>query len=218
MSDRPLHEPKELRLSETALAAPLGKHLGPHAPDRMFTLGNLDILQTRPLALFCSRRCPGRLILQTYDLAQKWRDAGVTVIGGFHSPMERECLQILLRSPHPVIICPARGLPVRLDPEFKRPLAEGRLLLVSAFPASVTRASEDTARDRNRIVAALAEELFVAYAQPGSQTESFCREIAAWGKPWYTLDDDADRNLIALGARPVTPVAGQPWLTRETAG
>ena len=97
--------------------ARLRERLGDDAPAQLTTLGNLDILQTKPVALFCSVKCPGNLILQTYDLAQRWRDQGVTVISGFHSPMERECLNILLRSPHAVIICPARNLPRRLEPE-----------------------------------------------------------------------------------------------------
>lgn len=179
----------------------LAKHLDRHAPARLFALGNLDILQTKPLALFCSRKCPGNLILQTYDLAQKWRDQGVTVIGGFHSPMDRECLNILLRSPHPVIICPARGLPRRIEPEFKRPLAEGRLLLLSAFPDSIKRPTEETACQRNRVVAALAHRIFIAYAAPDSQTEFFAREVLGWGKPVYTIGNEANRSLIAVGAK-----------------
>jgi predicted Rossmann fold nucleotide-binding protein DprA/Smf involved in DNA uptake len=182
----------------------LKTYLGHRAPAQIFALGDLDILQTKPLALFCSRKCPGNLILQTYDLAQHWRDQGVTVIGGFHSPMERECLNILLRSPHPVIICPARGLPRRIEPEFKRPLAEDRLLLLSAFPDSIKRATEETAHQRNRVVAALADKIFIAYAEPNSKTELFCREIVAWDRPLFTLASDANQNLIALGAKPFT--------------
>ena len=174
--------------------------LGANAPVRLTVLGNLDILQTKPVALFCSVKCPGNLILQTYDLAQKWRDQGVTVISGFHSPMERECLNILLRSPHAVILCPARNLPRRIEPEFKRPLDEGRLLMLSAFPDSIKRATVETAHQRNRVVAALAERIFVAYAQPDSKTEFFCREVIAWGKPLLTHDGPTNQNLIALGA------------------
>jgi predicted Rossmann fold nucleotide-binding protein DprA/Smf involved in DNA uptake len=183
----------------------LAKHLGHHAPAQVSAVGNLDILQTKPVALFCSVKCPGNLILQTYDLAQKWRDQGVTVISGFHSPMERECLNILLRSPHAVIICPARNLPRRIEPEFKRPLDEGRLLLLSAFPDSIKRPTIETAHQRNRVVAALAERIFVAYAQPDSKTEFFCREVIAWGKPLCTLDSTVNAGLIALGARAVAP-------------
>ena len=69
-------------------------------------------------------KCPGDLILQTYDLAQQLRDTGTTVIGGFHTPMERECLTILLRGAQPVIVCPARSIDnLRLPQAFKQPLA-----------------------------------------------------------------------------------------------
>lgn len=76
----------------------------------LLTLGNLEILQCKALALFCSVKCPGDLILKTYDLAQELREMKVPVIGGVHSPMERECLTILLRGSQPLIVCPARSL------------------------------------------------------------------------------------------------------------
>src|ERR687892_99661 len=105
-------------------------YLGDRAPKTLTALGNLDILHQKKLALFCSVKCPGNLILRTYDLACALRDAGVTVIGGFHSPMEKECLALLLRGTQPVIVCPARSIEgMRLPGEWRAPLAEGRLLL-----------------------------------------------------------------------------------------
>jgi len=192
-----------LRQSDLRYPVALTTHLGDRAPDFVSALGNLEILQRKPLALFCSVQCPGNLIVQTYDLAHKLRHAGVTVIGGFHSPMERQCLATLLQSPHPVIVCPARSLPRRVPPEFRQPLEEGRLLLLSPFDDAIIRADEETARQRNRFVAALADRIFAAYAAPNSGTERFCREIIAWGKPLYTFADDANANLLALGAKPI---------------
>jgi predicted Rossmann fold nucleotide-binding protein DprA/Smf involved in DNA uptake len=194
-----------LRRSDPHYPVALRTHLGDRAPEAVSALGNLEILHRKTLALFCSVRCPGDLIVQTYDLAHKLRRAGVTVIGGFHSPMERQCLTILLRSPHPVIICPARGLPRRLPPEFLQPLEDGRLLLLSPFDDAVNRGDEDTARQRNRFVAALADQIFAAYAAPNSSTECFCREIIAWRKPLYTFAGAANETLLALGAKPINP-------------
>ena len=154
--------------------------LGPQAPPTIAASGNLEILQGKTLALFCSIKCPGKLIQDTYEFVQKVRNAGVTVIGGFHSPMERECLRILLCSPHPVIVCPARSIPKRMPGEFRRPLEAGRLLLLSPFQEGQSRADEQSAQYRNRFVAALANKIFVAYAAPGSKTELFCREIIGW--------------------------------------
>ena len=195
----------QLRQSDLRYPVALTTHLGDRAPELVSVIGNLEILQRKTLALFCSVRCPGNLIVQTYDLAHKLRRAGVTVIGGFHSPMERQCLAILLRSPHPVIVCPARSLRKRVPPEFRQPLEEGRLLLLSPFAVAVNRADEETARHRNRVVAALADQIFAAYAAPNSNTEFFCREILAWRKPLYTLAGDANENLLALGAKPINP-------------
>ena len=88
----------------------LYKILGEKAPIRIAVRGNPEILQNKMLALFCSVKCPGRLILKTYDLVQELRHIGLTVIGGFHSPMERKCLTILLRCAQPIIICLARSI------------------------------------------------------------------------------------------------------------
>ena len=200
-------EISRLSLDDPRYPAGLKVCLGNAAPKTLTAGGDLDVLRTESLALFCSVKCPGDLILQTYDLAQKLRAAGVTVIGGFHSPMERECLRILLRSPHRVIACPARGLPKRVPPEFRKALSEGRLLLLSSFADTVRRADEEAAQQRNRLVAALAGKIFVAYAAPNSKTEFFCREIIAWSKSLYTFAGVANENLLALGARPINPNA-----------
>ena len=60
------------------------------------TIGNASILDADLTALFCSGQCPGDVILKMCDLARAMRDAGVPVIGGFLSPMEKECLRLLL--------------------------------------------------------------------------------------------------------------------------
>jgi predicted Rossmann fold nucleotide-binding protein DprA/Smf involved in DNA uptake len=181
---------------------PLREHFG--RLDTVWGLGNLQILRSRKLALFCSVRCPGKVILETYDLAHKLREEGVTVIGGFHSPMERECLEVLLRGTAPVVLCPARGMAkMRLRPEFRGPLENGRLLLLSPFNDNQRRATRETAMARNRFVAALADVVFVAYAAPNSQTETFCRQILAWGKPLLTFESSEDSALAALGAKPL---------------
>ena len=77
-------------------------------------IGNEAILKKPKIALFCSVKCPGKLILETYDLAKRFRNEGTLVISGYHSPMEQECLRILLRSTNPVIWCLARGMYRRL--------------------------------------------------------------------------------------------------------
>ncbi|MFH0814345.1 MAG: DNA-processing protein DprA [Pseudomonadota bacterium] len=181
------------------------QYLSNDAPELIFAIGNLDILQHRKLALFCSVKCPGNIILQTYDLAQKLREEGVSVIGGFHSPMEKECLRILLRGSQPVILCPARSIErMRIRGEYRKPLVEGRLLILSPFKENQIRPTVAMALYRNQFVAALADHIFVTYAETNSKTEQFCQKILSWQKRLYTLESDFNKNLITLGATPVT--------------
>ncbi|MBI2938907.1 MAG: hypothetical protein HYY04_00580 [Chloroflexi bacterium] len=130
----------------------------------------------------------------------------MTVVGGFHSPMEKECLTVLLRGTQPVVICPARSIAgMRLPSEWKAPLTAGRLLLLSGFAEGERRATGDLAWARNKLVAALADEVFIAYARPGGETDRLCRLALGWGKPLLTLASPENAGLITLGATPIRP-------------
>ena len=166
--------------------------------------GNLNLLDVPLTALFCSNRCPGDLILKTYDLARAMRDAGMPVIGGFQTPMERECLRLLLRGSQPVVVCPARGIDnMRIPRDWRPALDEGRLLVLSPFPPTARRPTAELAAQRNDLVADLATQIFIAHAAPGSKTEAFARKLAEAGKPLLTLDSPANTNLVAMGAEVV---------------
>jgi len=170
----------------------------------LHTVGDPVTLQYPLVALFCSVKCPGKLILETYELAKRFRDEGVTVISGFHSPMEQECLRILLRSPHKVIWCLARGLysKVPATPVDCRPaVADGRLVMVTPFPDTVTRITRETAMQSNRVAAELASAVVVAHAAPGGKMESLCRDLLAAGKPLFTFDHPENASLISHGAK-----------------
>jgi len=166
--------------------------------------GNTRVLEQRLLAFFCSFQCPGNLILETYDLARELRKAGVGVIGGFHSPMEKECLELLLRGSQPVIICPAREIyRMRVPKLWKEPLQAGRLLILSPFAENQRRMTAELALQRNRFVAQLADEVFAAHAAAGSKTLSFCRELLGADKPVLTIQRPENSTLLELGAEPL---------------
>ena len=168
--------------------------------------GNLSLLDVPLTALFCSNRCPGDLILKIYDLARAMRDAGVPVIGGFQTPMERECLRLLLRGSQPVVVCPARGIDnMRIPRDWGTALDDNRLLVLSPFPSSARRPTEALAVQRNNLVAELAQRIFIAHAAPGSRTEAFARKLVESGKPLLTLDSPGNACLVEMGAEVFDP-------------
>ena len=168
-------------------------------------IGDLAHIEGHLLGFFCSAKCPGNLILDTYDLAREVRDASVAVIGGFHSPMERECLDLLLRGTQPIIICPARSIDrMQIPKSWKAPLADGRLLILSPFVDHRPRVTAELARQRNRFVARLADEVFVTHAAAGSKTEMFCRKMLEEKKPVITIDRPENAALLELGVESIT--------------
>jgi len=167
---------------------------------RICAIGDLSILEARLLAFLCSIRCPGNVIVQTYDLARSLRDVGVAVIGGFHSPMEKECLDLLLRGRQPVVICPTRGIErMRLAAPWRTLLTGSRLVVVSPFAPHHRRPTAALAERRNRFIATLADKIFIAHAGTGSRTERLCAEIMAQGKRMYTLDLPENAHLMQRG-------------------
>lgn len=195
----------QLKQSSSNYPSSLQKYLGRQAPGTIMGLGNIDNLKQKKLAFFCSVKCPGHLILKAYDLSQSLKEAGVTVIGGFHSPIERECLTILLRGTQPIIICPARSLKgMRMRKGFKKPLEGGRLLFLSPFKQGQRRNTVETAMQRNHFVAAIADTVFVAHASSNSKMETICHEVVKSGKPLFTFESEANKFLINIGAKPLS--------------
>ncbi len=160
---------------------------------------------TYKLALFCSVKCPGKLIMDAYDTCRHLRDTGITVISSFHSPMEQECLRILLRGRSPVIWCLARGKLARLPPALAIQNAAGHLTIHAPFPDTVRRVTAATCAKRNRLVADQADAILIIHAAPGSKVEALALSLLAADKTLFTLDHPANNALLAAGAKTITP-------------
>lgn len=100
------------------------------------------------------------------------------MISGFHSPIEKECLSILLRGTSPIIVCPARSLPSRIPPKWRAPISEGRMLVLSAFTTAESRVTAGLAVRRNEYVASLAESVWLAHASDGGKLQKTMKACA----------------------------------------
>jgi len=168
-------------------------------------LGGEALLGRRKLALICSQKCPGDVILKTYDFARLVRGSGITVVSGFHSPIEKDCLRILLRGPGPVIIVQGHRLSVtRLPREWQKAIDAGRLLLLSPFREKDKRVTGELAARRNRFVATISDEVLIPYAEPGSRTEALALDLLKSGKRVHTFSDRPG-PLLDAGAQRVAP-------------
>ena len=185
-------------------------YLKTETPEIIWTRGNMNLLpgQNAGLngelwALFCSSKCPGEIILKAHDLAQTFKEKRIPTISGYHSPVERECLRVLLRGAQPILLCPARSIEkMRLEPACKDAFAEERLLILSIFK-NQHRPSAALANRRNAFVAALADKICIAHAAENSKTLEFAQMVLTWGKPVFTFQTHANDALFQLGAQPL---------------
>lgn len=162
--------------------------------------GNTALLELPKTAFLCSRRCPAQVVLKSYDWAIGKRNAKTCVLSGNHSQIEKDVLHYLLQGEQALIVALARGLKKRLEPELAEALAKNRLLIITPFPPRVTRVTQETANKRNELMAELADEIFVAYAQPGGNVERLVRRWQQKGKKVGTFDVEENKGLIEAEA------------------
>ncbi len=162
-------------------------------------IGNRDLLKYQKTAFLCSRKVPASIVLKCYDWAIKQRESGRCVISGFHSQIEKDVLHYLLKGNQPIIIVLARGLKKKIEPIFLDEIKKNRLLIITPFEQNITRVTQETANKRNELMAQLADEIFVAYAQPGGIVERLVMKRLRKGNKVKTFNVPENCTLIDAG-------------------
>ncbi len=147
----------------------LPPHLAPRiAADlgaRLIGIGNPALLAEPLLAFIASRQCPGHVFIETLERVPHWAKAGRVLVSGFHSPLEQQVLRSLLRRQGRAVKVLARHLPPGRDYRpaalEREPLTQGRLLILSASPATENRTTRASALARNGLVITLSDEHYV---------------------------------------------------------
>ena len=70
------------------------------------------------------------------------------------------------------------------------------------FGESVKRTTKAQAQRRNEFIAALARAILIPHASPGGNAETIAQQAIDRGQPLFTIDDEENKHLIQLGARP----------------
>lgn len=163
-----------------SLSTLLAQRIGTELTARMVGLGASALLVDPLLGLIASRECPGHVLLETLERVPEWVKAGRVIVSGFHSPLEQQVLRSLLRRKGRAVKVLARGFGnkdgnYRPTAEEREPLANGCMLVISAFAPSVIRTTRETALARNRLVLALATDVVVPYVAAGSPLADLLR-------------------------------------------
>ena len=121
-------------------------------------LGNEELLDRHLVAFFASRESSEEVAERAVQWAEQICQTDSVIISGFHSPLEKRVLDILLEHKHPVIIALGRALYKKTPAHLQSALDEGRLLFVSF--RGYSRHSWKSAEIRNWTAAGMADEVY----------------------------------------------------------
>ncbi len=124
-------------------------------------LGNKELLKQKKVGFLASRKISSLSILPTLDWATEVsRREDTAIVSGFHSKMERNVLEILLKGRCGIIIVLARGMYRKLPKQYEEAMSQNRLLIISNEKDNVKRVSEQTAHKRNEYVKSISDEMY----------------------------------------------------------
>lgn len=147
----------------------------------METLGNISLLVHKKIGYFASSKIASLSVLPTLDwAAEVSKREDVTIVSGFHSKMEREVLDFLLRGKCGIVCVLARSIYKKIPDKFSEAYNSGRVLFIAPFKTSATRTSRHLCQQRNAYVASISDSLVFSSLTPDSSLYSLslqCKSI-----------------------------------------
>ena len=108
----------------------------------METLGNTSLLDRKKIGYFASSKIASLSVLPTLDwTAEISKREDVTIVSGFHSKMEREVLDFLLRGKCGIVCVLARSIYKKIPDQFRDAYNAGRVLFIAPFKTSADTVS-----------------------------------------------------------------------------
>ena len=135
----------------------------------METLGNTSLLDRKKIGYFASGAIASQSVLPTLDwAAEVAKRDDVAIVSGFHSKMEREVLDFLLRGKCGIICVLARSIYRKVPSRFREAYDIGRVLFISPCKTSAVMTSRHLCQQRNEYVASICDELVFSSLSPES--------------------------------------------------
>lgn len=127
----------------------------------MKTLGNTELMKLHKVGYFASNQIASLSVLPTLDWAAEIaKREDVAIVSGFHSIMEREVLDYLLRGRCGIICVLARSIYQQISAKYREAYNQNRVLFITEIEnPNITMVSKDSANRGNQLVASLSDEL-----------------------------------------------------------
>ncbi|MEG1903204.1 MAG: DNA-processing protein DprA [Bacteroidales bacterium] len=150
-----------ITVMEPAYPPILKRLLKKNAPALLYMRGNSQLLQLTTLGVEGVRDASPLSLRFTETVIRGAVARGETIVAGVINPVEKKALDTALAIGGNAAVILAEGINLFKMPEYERSIAEGRLVLVSVFPASEERTLRTT-MDRNMLLYDFCTHVFMA--------------------------------------------------------
>lgn len=146
----------------------------------MKTLGNTELMKLHRVGYFASSKIATLSVLPTLDWATEIaKREDVAIVSGFHSKMEREVLDYLLRGRCGIICVLARSTYQQIPAIYREAYNQSRVLFITEVESqNITMVSKDRAAKRNQLVASIADEFVFSSLTPDSSLFALSQSTA----------------------------------------
>lgn len=194
------------------------ERLGSEALTELYYHGPLSHLKHFTMAVISSDSISGLAMMAANQVLFTIREYAMNYIGGWHSVMETEIFRLgLFRKNVYVTLFSAKGLgketfesflndrfcpPLHEFPEreeYDRRAREGELLILSITDPQEGRTHKKNVIARNWTACALADVVFIPFAQQGTKTLAMAEQVVHVGIPVFTTDHESNKGLHTLG-------------------
>ena len=135
----------------------------------METLGNISLLERIKIGYFASGTIASLSVLPTLDwTTEVAKRDDVAIVSGFHSKLEREVLNILLKGRCGIVCVLARPIYKVIPEKYREAFARERLLFISHNTAKSTMTSRNLCQQRNEYIASISDQLVFSSLTPTS--------------------------------------------------
>lgn len=126
----------------------------------MKKIGNTELMNLHKVGYFASSKIATLSVLPTLDWANEIaKREDVAIISGFHSKLEREVLNYLLKGKCGIICVLARGIYKQVPAKYKEAYDNNRILFISLESNNTLYYGREQAAKRNEFIASTADEL-----------------------------------------------------------
>ena len=142
----------------------------------METLGNKELLKRNKIGYFASSKITSLSVLPTLDwVAEIAKREDVAIVSGFHSKLEMEVLNYLLKGKCGIICVLARGIYKKIPLKYREAIKQNRILFISLESNKTLNYGREQAAKRNEFIASSADELVFSSVTPESSLYSLTK-------------------------------------------